>query len=62
MKINKMSNVQELSSKELKDVNGGNPIIIGIGVVAGVGAIIDYGMDAYKGIKKGAEKAGNKTW
>lgn len=62
MKMNKMSHIQELDRKELKNVNGGNPIIIGIGVVAGAAAIIDYGMDAYKGIKKGAEKAGNKTW
>lgn len=62
MKMNKMSNIQDLTEKELKDVNGGNPIIIGIGVVAGAAAIIDYGMDAYKGIKKGASKAGNKTW
>ncbi|WP_256938792.1 class IIb bacteriocin, lactobin A/cerein 7B family, partial [Bacillus thuringiensis] len=44
-----MSHIQELDSKELKDVNGGNPIIIGIGVIAGGAAIIDYGMDAYKG-------------
>ena len=46
--------LREISEeRELMEINGGNPWVIGIGVVAGVGAILDYGYDFVQGFSQG---------
>ena len=53
MNIKNMTNIEELGNREVEDINGGAATAaVVIGIVAGVGAIIDYGNDFVKGAKK----------
>ena len=53
MNIKNMTNIEELGNREVEDINGGAATAaVVIGIVAGVGAIIDYGNDFVKGAKR----------
>lgn len=44
--------VTELNEQENKTVNGGNPVLIGIGIGIGVMALYDFANGVYTGIKQ----------
>jgi len=49
--------VVELSQDESKELNGGNPILIGIGIGVGAIAVYDFINGVYTGIKTELAKA-----